>query len=76
MSTTYRIRRLAGRCANGYGRDVGKRNHAVPIDSLNAICGATYGKRSAGWSEWDEKEITCPRCLDKMGVAKCKEPKP
>ena len=62
----FRIRRLAGRCLNGYERDSGTRHHAVPSDSWRALCGAYPGKRSAGWSEWDEKEVTCPRCLKKL----------
>ena len=62
----FKIRRLTGRCSNGYERDAGSRNHAVPTGSHVAVCGATYGRRSAGWSEYEEEEITCPRCLKKI----------
>jgi hypothetical protein len=66
----YRIRRLAGRCSNGYGRDSGRLAHAVPSDSHIALCGASYGRRSAGWSEWDDEKITCSRCLEKINKDK------
>ena len=66
---------LAGRCANGYERDQGRRVHAVPhSDALErnyytltpALCGAKPGARSAGWSYSGPRPITCPRCLDKI----------
>jgi len=63
---SFKVRRLTGRCANGYGRDAGSRSHAVPDGSLVAVCGATYGKRSAGWSEDEEYIVTCPKCLKKL----------
>ena len=66
MAPSFKIRRLTGRCANGYGRDAGSRSHAVPDGSLTAMCGATYGKRSAGWSENEEDKVTCPKCLSKL----------
>lgn len=62
----YRIRQLLGRCANGFERDRGRRTHALPYDSYTAFCGATYGKRSAGWSDEEESEVTCPRCIKKL----------
>lgn len=63
---SYRAVQLTGRCANGAERDRGRRAHALPHGSYYALCGATYGKRSAGWSTYDEPEVNCPRCLKKM----------
>lgn len=59
----FRIQKLSGRCANGCERDSGQRSHAVPTTSARALCGATYGRTSAGWSDYDGTEITCPRCV-------------
>lgn len=58
-------RRLAGRCANGAERDGGTIWHAVPRTrtSSTALCGATYGRRSAGWSTTIGAAVTCPRCI-------------
>jgi hypothetical protein len=52
-----RITHLAGRNGNG----TNKVNHAV--EKSVALCGAEPGKKSAGWSEWDDDEVTCPKCL-------------
>jgi hypothetical protein len=68
MSESIRAVYLLGRCANGAERDKGKLVHAVP-DSGVALCGATYGSRSAGWSrEEDGQMVTCPRCLRRATV--------
>jgi len=56
---------LAGRCVDGFERDGGTRIHML-IDG-RALCGATYGRRSAGWSTHPRYvEVTCPRCLRKL----------
>lgn len=60
---------LAGRCANGSELDCGTIWHAVPKSSNKALCGATHGRRSAGWRGDDESHlVTCPRCLKRMEV--------
>ena len=58
--------RLAGRCLNGAERDGGRRYHAVErLDNGHAnkaVCGATYGRTSAGWSAHPGETVSCPRC--------------
>lgn len=70
-ASVYLAARLAGRCANGYERDQGRRVHAVPHSetlaangycTTPAACGAKPGRRSAGWSVTVEAP-SCPRCL-------------
>jgi hypothetical protein len=71
--------RLAGRCVDGFERGAGKYFHAVPKGQIKALCGATYGRRSAGWSSHVGEQVTCPGCfqrlqalqdrLDKSGLA-------
>ena len=58
----YKIRQLAGRCANGAERDHGARWHAIDTISGRALCSASPGRRSAGWSMYRGEEVTCPRC--------------
>jgi len=39
------------------------------VINYNALCGNNPGYHSGGWSDYDDKEITCPKCkkkLDKM----------
>ena len=63
----YRIRSLAGRCANGAQRDSGRLFHAVPLGSWKAVCGTGPGRQSAGWSEWGRGgDVTCPRCASRI----------
>ena len=57
--TNYRITHLAGRARSGADR-TGHVTHAVV--NWRALCGKEPGKRSAGWSEYDDKEITCVKC--------------
>jgi hypothetical protein len=59
----YKIRQMAGRCANGAERDHGARWHAINAYTGKALCGATPGRRSAGWSMYRGESVTCPRCL-------------
>lgn len=56
---------LTGQCRSG-ADSTGTRVHAVPVNSSTALCGRTYGRRSAGWSGHLDREVTCPRCLRKM----------
>lgn len=56
--------KLAGRCSNGFERDGGREAHALPNTSWVAVCGAAPGKRSAGWSSYDETEIICAKCVE------------
>jgi hypothetical protein len=55
----YYITHLAGRCRSGSDQ-TGYITHAVA--NFVALCGKRPGKRSAGWSEYQDKEITCPKC--------------
>jgi hypothetical protein len=62
----YAVLMLAGRCANGAERDHGSLWHAVRDGE--AVCGATPGRRSVGWSTYTKlgKAATCPRCVKKL----------
>lgn len=64
----YQVMILAGRAANGSQRDSGTRWHALREGEYKAICGATYGRRSAGWSSFIKlhQPVTCPSCLKKI----------
>ena len=64
----YAVMQLAGRCANGSQGGHGVKWHAIMHDESNAICGATYGRRSAGWSSYEKagQEVTCPKCIKKI----------
>lgn len=64
----YYVRYLMGRCANGAERDTGRLLHAVK--GATALCGKSYGRQSAGWSEHqDGAAVTCPKCAKKIAVA-------
>lgn len=59
----------AGRCANGFERDGGRRVHAVPYTGRadyyhmgKSLCGTSPGRHSAGWSSNLQKAVTCARC--------------
>ncbi len=69
---------LAGRCASDREADQGTRVHAVPYSQAlatngyainRAICGAKPGPRSAGWSYFGPRAVTCPKCLARMHSA-------
>ena len=67
----YEIHRLAGRCANGFEADGGSLFHARPLadhgwGQEKALCGASPGRRSAGWSLYPGDAVTCKRCLKKL----------
>ena len=51
---------LGGRIADGRGRSRGKIVHYC--DGITAMCGKTYGQRSAGWFTTAEA-VNCPKCL-------------
>lgn len=64
--------KLAGRCANGMERGQGAKLHAIPSTQVrveyneaygSAICGATPGRRSVGWTVLVAEAVTCPRCI-------------
>ena len=57
--------RLAGRCRTG-SDGAGSVHHALPVGEWTALCGRTYGKLSAGWSDYYGKTVTCEACLRKM----------
>lgn len=64
---------LAGRCANGFERGQGVVVHALRCSEqelrvgirycATALCGKTHGARSAGWTDRQDLEITCKKCL-------------
>lgn len=62
----YAVLMLAGRCANGAERDHGSLWHAVRDGE--AICGATPGRRSVGWSSYTQigQDATCPKCIKRL----------
>lgn len=57
--------RLAGRARTG-SDSAGTVHHALPIGKYVAVCGKTYGRRSAGWSEYYGTVVTCSACLRKL----------
>lgn len=68
----------AGRCANGFERGRGVIIHYLnatekQIDSgafwLKALCGTETGRRSVGWTQRPESEVTCKKCLKKASVS-------
>lgn len=60
--------RLAGRCSNGGELDGGRRVHLVEAfehgHAERALCGATYGRLSAGWAP-SSGPASCGRCVDR-----------
>lgn len=69
----YTPKHMTGRCRSG-GDNTGVVAHAVPAGQWAALCGKEPGRLSAGWSEYIDDAVTCPRCLRK--IEKMKEPKP
>ena len=63
-----RAARLAGMSRTG-SDSAGTVFHALPLGQYTAVCGKTYGKRSAGWSDYYGTTVTCPQCLKKMAKA-------
>ena len=60
---SFQILRLTGRCSSGHEHGAGVKFHAVPDGKMEALCGATYGRMSAGGSTHAGEAVTCPRCL-------------
>lgn len=56
----YRIAHKLGRCRSGIDQ-TGYITHAVIGN--NALCGNNPNKKSVGWSEYDDKILTCEKCL-------------
>ncbi len=67
----YRITYASGQCRTATDRS-GPRWHAVlspqvaGFDGGPALCGYVPGRRSSGWSEYEGKEVTCPKCLKRL----------
>jgi hypothetical protein len=54
---------LLGRCSNGAQRGGGKVAHLVEVGKARALCQATYGRMSAGWTAASGSEKDCQKCL-------------
>lgn len=65
MSNDYRITHLAGAARSGADK-TGYITHVV-ING-RALCGKVPGRRSAGWSEYDDQAVTCPICARKLAA--------
>lgn len=63
--TRVRAARLAGMSRTG-SDSTGTVFHALPVGAYTALCGRTYGRRSAGWSDYYGREVTCLKCLRKL----------
>ena len=59
----FRFTHLAGRCRSG-NDTTGKVVHAL-VDGI-ALCGKQPGRRSAGWSEYNDRFLTCEKCKEKF----------
>lgn len=72
----YEARMMLGRLTDGFQRDHGTRVHAcIPGNTAaycrgKAVCGYEPGKRSAGWSDIEDRPIDCPKCLKKIKALK------
>ena len=61
------VARLAGRCANGFERDGGRKYHLLERYSEfgKALCGAEPGRTSGGWSQpYGERPGRTPRVVE------------
>ena len=62
----YRFTHLAGQCRTGSDR-TGYVVHLLPEgNNWKALCGTEPGKRSAGWSEYTDQELTCVDCKSRF----------
>lgn len=72
--TAYLPAYLQGRNANGHGLDAGHLYHALRVTEVEefgflgetALCGASPGRHSGGWTERPQETVTCKRCLRRM----------
>jgi hypothetical protein len=63
--------KLAGRCSDGWERGQGTKVHALenPLQPNqwtiygDALCKATPGRKSVGWTPMGDSNVTCPKCL-------------
>ena len=61
----YYAMHLTGACRSGSDK-TSTLTHAVDAATGDAVCGRTYGRHSAGWSDRLDDAVTCPRCLRKL----------
>lgn len=61
-----RSERMLGRLSSGAEADKGSLLHILPEGERVAVCRATHGRRSVGWSDPTEEPATCPRCLSRL----------
>ncbi len=70
MPCKFLPKRLLERLRDGYETDSGDIVHAVCRSerglSWMALCGAKPREKSAGWGTYDEEDIICPKCLEKL----------
>ena len=62
----YRITHLAGAARSGSDK-TGHITHVVIGE--RALCGKKPGRHSAGWSEYNDRAITCPYCATIFALA-------
>ena len=71
MKHLFEHRMLMGRLASGFESDHGKLVHAtIPGQAITygggtALCGAKPGSRGCGWSQPEDKPVTCKKCIHK-----------
>lgn len=77
---------LAGRCSSGGSRDTGRLYHAVEawvrpgagegyLNAAAALCGATYGRRSAGFFQAPAgTAYTCRKCAKRAAALVAADP--
>ena len=58
-----RVTHLAGRCRSGNDQ-TGYISHVLVTGK--ALCGKAPGKKSAGWSEYNDTAPTCNKCTTKL----------
>lgn len=66
--TKYVAAYKGGKVYNGFDRDRGRVYHAIKSGSWYspALCGSRCGQTSYGWTEEEERAVTCPKCLKKL----------